>query len=144
LIVQEKEFGVIWSKHVHTWLRLYVHNGSSLIFMTSSYHIINICFEVFFLRMCYWKTFGFFPLPFLVHNKNTPKFYCSIRSHFLGEERKAHVVQINNKNHNLIQDWIFKIKLYWVHLSLNYGEMLPCGPTQGWVCAQFNIPCNFD
>jgi hypothetical protein len=125
-------------------LGLYVHNGLSLMFMTSSYHIINNYFEVFFLKMCYWKTFGFFPLPFLVHKRSTPKFYYSIRCHFLGEECKTHVVQINNTNHNLIQDWIFKIKLYWVHLSLNFGEMVLNGTTQGWACPQFNIPCNFD
>jgi hypothetical protein len=137
----------IWSDLIQTcaymvriicsqWFVINVHDK----FLPHNKHL----FWGFFLRMCYWKTFGFFPFPFLVHNRSTPKFYCSIKCQFLHEEHKAHVVQINNKNHYLIQDWIFKIKLYWVHLSLNFGEMVPSSTTQGWVSPQFNIPCNFD
>jgi hypothetical protein len=43
------------------------------------------------------------------------------------------MVQVNNKNHNF-KILIFVIKLNWVHLSLNFGEVIPSGTTQGWVC----------
>jgi hypothetical protein len=41
-------------------------------------------------------------------------------------------VQLNNKNHNF-KILFFKIKLNWVHLFLNFDEMIFNGTTQRWV-----------
>jgi hypothetical protein len=34
----------------------------------------------------------------------------------------------------ITKDWISSIKLNWIHLSLNFGEVVPISTIEGWVC----------
>jgi hypothetical protein len=43
---------------------------------------------------------------------------------YIDGEHKAHVMQINNKKDNL-KDQISLIILNWVHISLDFGEVIP-------------------
>ncbi len=56
---------------------------------------------------------------------------------YINQKYNAHVLQVNNKNHNL-KDKFF-IKLNWVHFSFNFGEVVCKVPPR--MCLPNKVNC---